>query len=73
MRIHAENGGRRVTIVWLATRALKALREWLIPLRPRYGHPGGARLAALTARIASRFWQLSTAATEVLDGGQRRR
>ena len=56
------NLGRRATIVRLATRAVKALRASLVPLRPRC-----AWLTALTARLASRFWQLSTAAAEVLD------
>ena len=42
--------GRRGVIVRLATRALKALRESFIPLRPRC-----ARLTALTARVASLF------------------
>jgi len=41
--------GRREVIVRLATRALKALRDSLIPLRPRC-----ARLTALTARAAIR-------------------
>ena len=68
MQIHVVNFGRRAVIVRLATRALKALRASSISLRPRC-----ARLAALTARAATRSWQLSTARTEVLDDGRRRR
>ena len=49
MEIHVEIFGRRAVIVRLATRALKALRAALVLLRPR-----GARLAALTARAATR-------------------
>lgn len=49
VRIRVVNSGRRVAIVQLATRALKALRASSVPLRPR-----GARLAALTARVATR-------------------
>jgi hypothetical protein len=62
------NSGRRPSIVRLATRALKALRVAFVPLRPRV-----ARLAALTARAASRSRQLSTAVVEVLDDDRRRR
>ena len=64
MWIHVAIFGRRAVIVRLATRALKALHASLISLRPRC-----ARLTALTARAATRFGQLSTAATEVLDDG----
>ena len=49
MEIHVEIFGRRAVIVRVATRALKALRAPTIPLRPRC-----ARLAALTARAATR-------------------
>jgi hypothetical protein len=62
------NSGRRVAIVRVATRALKALRISSIPLRPRC-----ARLTALTARAATRVLQLSTARMEVLDDGRQRR
>jgi hypothetical protein len=66
--IHVAIFGRRGVIVRLATRALKALRTTTVLLRPRC-----ARLAALTARIAIRLWQLSTAATkDVLDDVERR-
>ena len=68
LQIRVVNSGRRAGIVRLATRALKALRASLVSLRPRC-----ARLTALTARAASRSGQLSTAAAEVLDDGQRRR
>lgn len=68
VRIRVVNSGRRTAIVRLATRALKALRASSVPLRPR-----GARLTALTARVATRSGQLSTASTEVLDDGRRRR
>jgi hypothetical protein len=47
--IHVEIFGRRLVIVRLATRALKALRASSIALRPRF-----ARLTALTARAATR-------------------
>ena len=43
------NSGRRAAIVRLATRVLKALRASSVPLRPR-----GARLTALTTRVATR-------------------
>jgi hypothetical protein len=68
--IHVRISGRRAVIVRLATRALKALRTSTISLRPRC-----ARLAALTARIAIRFLQLSAAVThtDVLDDVERRR
>jgi len=73
VRIRVVNSGRRAEIVRLATRALKALRDSLIPLRPRC-----ARLTALTARAATRV--LATidghngcATTEVLDDGRQRR
>ena len=49
MEIHVENFGRRAVILRLATRALKALRAVVFPLRPRF-----ARLTALTARAATR-------------------
>ena len=49
MEISFEIFCRRAVIVRLATRALKALRSSLIALRPRC-----ARLAALTARAATR-------------------
>jgi hypothetical protein len=49
VQIHIAIFGRRAVIVRLASRALKALRASTIPLRPRC-----ARLAALTARAASR-------------------
>ena len=49
VRIRVVNSGRRAEIVRLATRAFKALRAALDPLRPR-----GARLPALTARAATR-------------------
>ena len=49
MWIHVVIFGRRAGIVQLATRALKALRASSIALRPRR-----ARLAALTARAATR-------------------
>ena len=49
VEIHAAIFGRRGFIVRLATRALKALRAALVLLRPRC-----ARLAALTARAATR-------------------
>ena len=52
----------------VATRALKALRASSSALRPRC-----ARLTALTARARPVPWQLSTAATEVLDDGAQRR
>ena len=48
-RILVVDSSRRVVIVRLATRALKALRTAVVPLRPR-----GARLTALTARVAIR-------------------
>lgn len=60
VEIHVKIFGRRAVIVRLTTpRAPKALPASSIALRPRC-----ARLAALTARIAIRFWQLSTAATQ---------
>ena len=49
MEIHVENFGRRAVILRLATRALKALRAAVFPLRPRF-----ARLTALTAPLGSR-------------------
>ena len=49
MEIHVEIFGRRAVIVRLATRALKALRAAVVPLRPRC-----ARLTALTTRAATR-------------------
>jgi hypothetical protein len=49
VEIRVEISSRRLVIVRLATRALKALRDSLIPLRPRF-----ARLTALTARAATR-------------------
>jgi len=48
--IHVVHSGRRTLIVRLATRAVKALRATVVPLRPRC-----AWLSALTARLASRF------------------
>jgi hypothetical protein len=73
VEIHVKIFGRRAVIVRLATRALKALRASSIALRPRC-----ARLAALTARAATRV--LATidghngcATTEVLDDGRCRR
>jgi hypothetical protein len=50
VRIRVANSGRRVAIVRLATRALKALRASSVPLRPRR-----ARLTALTARAGDPF------------------
>jgi hypothetical protein len=52
--------GRRVVIVRVATRALKALRASTITLRPR-----SARLTALTARAATRL-------IATIDGPQRK-
>jgi hypothetical protein len=49
VEIRVEISSRRLVIVRLATRALKALRASSIPLRPRF-----ARLTALTARAATR-------------------
>ena len=48
--IRVVHDGRRLEIVRLATRALKALRVAFVSLRPRC-----ARLSALTARAATRF------------------
>jgi len=50
VRIHVVNSGRRAAIVRPATRALKALRAAVVPLRPCC-----AWLSALTARLAGRF------------------